>query len=493
MDIIIMKHSRSILAAVVLTACISLPSVPAASGKAKLNKGGNGQDKGYSTLYAGLPVQMAQVSAPVIKDYRISVADFGGTGDGISLNTEAFEKAMTSLAEKGGGHLDVPAGIWLTGPIKFRSGIDLHLELGAIILLTPDKSAFTNPKSSSRMLSGISAEKCSNISITGEGIIDGNGKYWRYVKKQKVSDTEWKQFNDMGGIQHNDGSQWFPFNLKHFDNITDSPEKEEALRAHLININRCSNVLIQGVTVQNSPRFHIVPTRCSNVIIDGVTVRCPWNAQNGDGIDIGNSERVLVTGCTVDVGDDGICMKGGSGQKGLESGPCKDILICGNTVFHAHGGFVVGSDVSGGMDNIVVRNCTFSGTDTGIRFKSAIGRGGRCNNLFISDIVMTDIKDEAVVFSCTYEDVTYNAPKGVETEAQGQVPFAPDFAGIHISGVTCRECGTAVRAKGIDGLGCIHDVSISDCIFFYTKAGIDIDKATADVSLNNVRLVTFDR
>lgn len=442
----------------------------------------------YSALYKDLPIALEQPAAPNIAALNISVTDYGAVGDGVSLCTEAFDKAIKDLSGRGGGHLNVPSGIWLTGPIKLRSGIDLHLETGAIILFTPDKRAYFDSEVKGRAKPCISAEKCSDVSITGGGIIDGNGKYWRYAKREKLSDAEWKELKALGGTVTPDGKLWFPSGLKHFEDMTDSPEKEEAIRQHMIIFKRCSRVLISGVTVQNSPKFHINPSQCTDVILDGVSVKCPWNAQNGDGIDIGNSLRVLVTGCRVDVGDDGICMKGGSGESGIKAGPCSDILICRNIVFRAHGGFVMGSDISGGMRRIVVRDCSFSGTDIGLRFKSAPGRGGSCGDIWIQDITMNDIRDAAISLSCDYSDITYKA--GAKAEG---LDFAPDFAGMHISGIVCRECPVGIYAKGIPGLDCIHDISISASKFFYTVKATDIDSGTANITLSETTFSTYEQ
>ncbi|MCD8210552.1 MAG: glycosyl hydrolase family 28 protein, partial [Prevotella sp.] len=163
-----------------------------------------------------------------------------------------------------------------------------------------------------------------------------------------------------------------------------------------------------------------------------------------------------------------------------------------NTVYHAHGGFVIGSEFCGGMYNIIVKENTFSGTDTGLRFKSGIGRGGKTKNIFISDIFMTDIKDEAIVFQCTYVDNRYNG-KNMDKQAgpPQDAEFVPEFSDIHISNVVCRNTKTAIYAHGIEGLNCIHDIDIDNCTFFYTKK--DIDKGnTADVKITNTRFVTFD-
>lgn len=445
----------------------------------------------YEKLYSRLPVELERAQLPVIPENSIELTAFGAVGNGVNDCSEAFRKAIRDLDKQGGGHLVVPEGTWLTGPIKLKSRIDLHLEDGATILFTNDKRAyFKKDAEGQAIIEGraqacISADKCEDISISGKGVIDGNGQWWRYAKRSKLSDEEWAQLLAMGGTVSEKGGLWFPYNLNNgIPNLTNSPEKEEAIRNHLIIIKRSSRVLIQGVTICNSPKFHINPAQCTDVILDGVTVRCPWNAQNGDGIDIGNSQRVLVTGCVVDCGDDGICMKGGSGKKGLEAGPCRDILICGNTVLHAHGGFVIGSDFSGGMEKIVVRDCIFDGSDIGLRFKSMAGRGGKCKDIWISDITMKNIPDAAISFKCDYADVSYKTLASGTGMTEG---FLPDFSDIHISRVICDGCVTGIYASGMKDVDCVHDIHISKSRFICSGSNTDIDEATAKISLRKVR------
>ena len=385
----------------------------------------------YARLYRNLPATLSEPRAPRIPSRRVALTDFGAVGDGVTDNTEAFRRAIAALSKKG-GHLDVPAGIFLTGPIVLESRIDLHLERGAVIMMTPDRAAFWD-KDSTKMVPGISADDCTDISITGEGTIDGNGRWWR---------------------------------------------------AHLIRLTDCERVLVGGVTLQNAPKFHLVPQRCRQVIIDGVTVRCPWNAQNGDGIDLMQSKDVLVTRCTVDVGDDGICLKAGAGQAALEAGPTARVLVCDNTVYHAHGGFVIGSEFSGGMEDIVVVRNLFSGTDTGLRFKSGSGRGGKTSNIFVSDIVMTDISGEAIIFETTYVNVSV----GEAGDHDFSGTFLPDFSGIRIKNVTCREARTAISAHGDPST--IHDNLVEDSVFFYSEKGLDADDPGM-VTLRGVKLQTY--
>ena len=305
----------------------------------------------YSKYYQNLPVQMPQPTLPSIPNNQVNILDFGGNGNGQSLNTEAFCKAISKLNKLGGGHLNVPAGIYLTGLISLKDNIDLHLEKNAIIVFTEDKKAHikvdeTTGKKEERASTAITASKRKNISITGEGTIDGNGEWWRPVKRSKVSEVEWKRFLEMGGTVTEKGDLWYPLHLKSTTDIVSNIDSQEKVRNHMIRFTDCENVLVQGVTLLNSPRFHLIPTRCKNVTIDGITVKCPWNAQNGDAIDISSFKDVLIVNNIVDAGDDGICMKAGAGEAGVKAGPCENINIQDNTVYHAHGGFVIGSEFS---------------------------------------------------------------------------------------------------------------------------------------------------
>lgn len=443
----------------------------------------------YAKHYQNLPVELKQVVEFTIPKYTISIADFGGVGDGATLNTEAFRKAISALTKKGGGRLVVPQGVWLTGPIALKDNINLHIERNAIVLFSPDKSLFLDAEGkSSRCEPGIKASKRKNIAITGEGIIDGNGAQWRPVKRSKVSDVEWKRFAAIGGVERQNGSLWYPWNVKAgYKNIGETPEAQEKRRQDLVRLTDCENILIKGVTFQNSPRFHVHPCNSRNIIIDGITVRCPWNAQNGDAIDLSDCQQALIVNSTVDAGDDGICMKSGKAKPTALVNGCEDILIEDNTVFHAHGGFVIGSEDITGMKRIVVRRCRFSGTDTGLRFKSGIGRGGKTEDIYISDIVMNDITDEAIIFQCDYVDRPAGSEGKTANKAGGE--FVPEFTDIHISNVVCRGAKTAIKAKGIEGLDCIHDINISNSTIVYTSNGKEIDENTAKVNLVNVNIV----
>jgi polygalacturonase len=157
----------------------------------------------------------------------------------------------------------VPAGIWLTGLISLKDNIDLHLERNALIVMSPDKRDLiktTDGKLEAKASPAITASKRKNVSITGQGIIDGNGEYWRPVKRSKMSDAEWNQYLSRGGTVSEKGDLWYPFNLKHYPNVGEPARKQERMRAHLVRFTDCENVLVQGVTLRNSPNFHLVPS-----------------------------------------------------------------------------------------------------------------------------------------------------------------------------------------------------------------------------------------
>lgn len=442
----------------------------------------------YDKYYQGLPTKVARVTAVSIPANEVRLTDFGAVGDGVTLNTTAFSKAISALNKKGGGRLSVPEGVWLTGPIALKDNIELHLDKNAIIYFSPDKRLYVDDSSSKRVLACIRASKRKNIAITGQGIIDGNGAQWRPVKRSKQSDTEWKQYLGMGGQVTEDGSLWYPWQMKNgYPDIADTPKDQEGMRNDLLRLTDCVNVLIEGVTFQNAPRFHVHPVNCRNVIVDGITVRCPWNAQNGDAIDFSDVNVGLIVNSTVDAGDDGICMKSSEAKAGSAATGCEDIVIQDNTVFHAHGGFVLGSNTVSGIRRIVVRHNRFCGTDVGLRFKSSIGRGGRTEQLYISDIVMSDIKDEAVSFQCDYTD----RPAGGAKKPEGAVKedHVPEFQDIHIERVTCLGCATGIRASGIEGMKSVYNIDMADCTIVYHKKDKQIDEKTASLTLQGVKLV----
>ena len=464
----------------------------------------------FAHLYDELPFRMEQIHRPVIPDHEVLLTDFGAVGDGVILNSDAFRLAVDSLVSVGGGHLIVPEGIWLTGPITLKDNIDLHVTPDAVILFSSDRDLYPIVETvfegldTRRCLSPVNATGARNISITGGGTIDGNGDDWRQVKKSKMSPSQWKDLLSSGGFTNEKGDIWYPdstslkgslvsdaFNVPQ-GMVTDEDWEsvKTYLRPVMIGLRECENVLLEDVLFQNSPCWNIHPLMCRNVIINSITVRNPWYSQNGDGIDIDSCEDVLVLNSTFDVGDDAICIKSGKDEDGrLRARPCRNIIVDNCTVFHGHGGFVVGSEMSGGVDNIVVSDCRFLGTDVGLRFKSCRGRGGVVSNIYIKDITMMNIPAEPLLF-----DLHYGGKSALEAAADGDgAAFdiepepvdetTPEFRDIHVSNVVCSGAARAMYFNGIPEKN-ISNIVVEDCLIVSDK-GADL-RYSDGVVLKNV-------
>ncbi len=450
----------------------------------------------YDKYYTDLPCAVEHVQPVVIPDYTVNLTDFGGVGDGVTDNTEAFAKALKHIKKQGGGHLVVPDGIWFTGPIKLVSNLDLHLADNATILFSPNKELYVQEKDSLRDGSKkcyalVRGSRIENVSITGRGTIDGQGIYWRPVKQKKVSEEQWNEFLAMGGVQKPDGNSkksfiWYPFHLNKDINVPDiaaDPIAQEKMRPHLVNITDSKNILLQDVHLLNSPKFHFVPTRVQNLIVDRVNIRCPHWAQNGDAMDPGNIQVALIVNCNIACGDDGICMKGGVGQKGVDAGPQRDFLIRYDTVYHAHGGFVIGSEFCGGMQRLVVKDCYFDGTDIGCRFKSAPGRGGWCEDIYCEDIIMKNMLQSAILISSGYAD----RGAGVSaTDSDDKNAFFPDWSNMTFRRITCVGSKQAVDIQGLKGKP-VHNLLFDNVTIIGNRGGIKMEYAE-DINFVNCQI-----
>ncbi|MGM9748835.1 MAG: glycoside hydrolase family 28 protein [Candidatus Cryptobacteroides sp.] len=465
----------------------------------------------FDRLYDDLPFQMDKIARPSIPDNRVSIGDFGGVGDGVTLNTEAFANAVEALESMGGGHLDVPKGIWLTGPITLKDNIDLHICENSVLLFSDDRSLYPIIETvfegldTKRCLPPVNADGAKNISITGGGTIDGNGDSWRQVKRSKVSPSQWKSILASGGFTNEKGDVWYPDSTSFRGSVVSdafnvpqglqTDEEWEAVKTYLrpvlIGLKNCENVLLEDCLFQNSPCWNIHPLMCKNVIINNIKVRNPWYSQNGDGLDIDSCENVILVNSSFDVGDDAICIKSGKDEDGRRRArPCRNLIVDNCIVFHGHGGFVVGSEMSGGVENIVVSNCRFLGTDVGLRFKSCRGRGGVVRNIYINDIVMTNIPTEPLLF-----DLHYGGKSALEAAEDGKSAFdieevpadetTPEFRDIYISGICCSGAARAMYFNGIPEKN-IANIVVSDSEITSVK-GADL-RYSNGVVLENVKV-----
>jgi hypothetical protein len=445
-----------------------------------------GGEYAYEYLYEGLPFEMPRVQAPVFPEREASIVQYGGVGDGLKLNTQAFADAMTDLSGKGGGRLVVPSGVWYTGPIVLQSNIDLHLEKGALILFTSDVNAYPIIETS---YEGIAAQRCQsplsgrnleNIAVTGEGSFNGSGEAWRPLKRDKVPERYWKQVTSKGGVLKT-ADIWWPF------------EEAGYVRPVMVSLIECKNVLLQGVLFENSANWDIHPLMCENLIVDGIFARNPAYAQNGDGIDIESCKNVLVVNSTFDVGDDAICLKSGKDVEGRQRGRATENVIVDNCkVFKGHGGFVVGSEMSGGVRNVSVTNCQFLGTDVGLRFKSRRGRGGIVENIYADRINMFDIITDSFLFDLYYggKSASEVLEDGDETPAEETIPAVteetPEFRNIYVTNLVSRNARRALFFNGLPEMN-ISNIHLENA-YITAELGAELSESR-DIVLDNLTVI----
>ena len=366
---------------------------------------------------------------PVKHDSVFNVCSRGAQADGQTLDTRAIQSAIDACAEWGGGTVYFPAGKYVTGSLLLRNNITLHLDAGAVIL------GSENPKDYSIVDSRwegmhqdtyaplIGGNNLQNIAVVGRGTIDGRGEIWWKAKKEKT--------------------------LAH-------------PRPRLISFSDCSNVLIEGVTAINSPSWTINPVHCQNVNIHAITIINPADSPNTDGINPDSCRLVHISDCYVSVGDDCITIKSGTEHERPDRyAPCRDITITNCTLERGHGGVVIGSEMSGGVKNVVISNCVFIGTDRGIRIKSRRGRGGTIEDIRVSNLIMDGVL-------CPFTmNLYYHIGERGNVNVSDKNPRSvndgtPRLRRIHFSHITAREVKHA--AGFLYGLAemPLEDISLTD-------------------------------
>lgn len=407
-------------------------------------------------------LESIQVKVPTFVDNKVNIRDFGAVSDGKTLNTEAINAAVEACAAAGGGQVIIPKGLWLTGPIILKSGINLHVEAGAVVLFTPNYEQYPLRKVSLNgvehvmVTSPIYGEDLENIAITGSGVFDGSGHCWRPVKRFKMTDKQWRELTASGGVVDSDGEIWWP-NVEAMEGaeklrqlmakkapLTEYDAVRVYLRPRLMNLINCRVVLIDGPTFQNSPMWNLHPILCEDITLRNITVRNPWYSQNGDGLDLESCRNAVVENSVFDVGDDAICLKSGKDEIGRKIGvPTENVVIRDCRVYHGHGGFVIGSEMSGGVRNIWVTGCQFIGTDVGLRFKSTRGRGGVVENVWIDSIDMVNIDGPAILFDMYYE------VKPDEKKVMPVTEETPKFRNVSMKNVICRGADIGIFVRGL--------------------------------------------
>lgn len=404
---------------------------------------------------------------PKIPALAVNVLDYGAAEGGLELCTAALQAAIDDCAARGGGRVVVPAGLWRTGPLSLRSRIELHLAHGALMQFDPRFERYPlvpshfEGRQGWRCQAPLDGAELTDVAVTGGGIFDGGGDGWRPVKRFKMTEPQWKQLTESGGVVDEAAGMWWPnaeaqggaaycreLRERGAENVEDYLPARTYLRPNLLSLRHCRRVLLDGPTFQNSPAWCLHPLGCEDVTIRRVQVRNPWYSQNGDGLDLESCTRALIEHSLFDVGDDAICLKSGKDEEGRRAKlPCRFVTIRHCTVYHGHGGVVIGSEMSGGVHAVRVSDCLFSGTDIGLRFKSVRGRGGVVEDIRVERIVMRDIRHEAISFHLFYAGV--EGSEGSDDEWYPVTEETPIFRDIVIRDVTCGGAATALLVNGL--------------------------------------------
>ncbi len=379
-----------------------------------------------------------QINRPRFPKREFNVRDFGAKGDGITDDSAAIQAAINKCAEAGGGKVVIRKGVFLTGPLRLLSNINLHIARNTTLSFLTDPKRYLPPvltRWEGVETMGYSpliyAYEQQNIAVTGGGILNGNAdrKTW----------WPWK-----GGEKW--GVEGIPSQAMARDRLFAAAEQNvpvqyrnfghgSYLRPPFIQPYRCRDVLIEGITITNSPMWLIHPVLCESVTVSGVT--CASMGPNSDGCNPESCRNVLIENCHFDTGDDCIAIKSGRNADGRRIGvPSENIVISGCKMRAGHGGVVIGSEISGGARNIFVENCEMNSPDLerGIRIKTNSLRGGLIENLYVRDLDIGTVRD-AIVINFYYEEGDAGS-------------FDPVVRNIVIDGLRCKRAARVFELRG---------------------------------------------
>ena len=392
--------------------------------------------------------------APQIPNRQFDLADFGAHGDGKTLATQAFAQAISHCHQAGGGRIIVKAGDYLTGPIHLLSNVELHLQKGAHVRFVTDPKAYL-PEVFTRWegmeLMGYSpliyAYRQKNIAITGEGVLDGqaNRTTWWPWKGGKSWAVE--------GYPTQDAARA----LLQKDMEANTPVAKRVyaegayFRPPFVQPYECENVLIEGVTITNSPFWLVNPVLCTNVTVRGLHLESL--GPNSDGCDPESCKNVVIENCFFNTGDDCIAIKSGRNQDGRRiNRPSENILIANCKMQNGHGGVVIGSEMSGGVRNVFVEDCSMSSPELerGLRIKTNSVRGGLVENFYVRRVQIGHVQT-AIVIDFDYE----------EGDA-GQ--FTPTVRNIDVRELECEQALQVFQVRGYQRSP-IANVHLENCNF----------------------------
>lgn len=404
------------------------------------------------------------IKAPEFANRTFVITKYGAsTKANAAKNQKAINKAIIACNKAGGGRVIVPAGKWNTGAITLKSNVNLVVEKNAELIFAFDRNLYPLVYTRWEGLDLMNyqpcvyAIDCKNIALTGKGIVNGNGsnERWWYMKGNK-SHGYHKGVDEWQGTAKTGTRAEL---LKMCDNNVPAEQrifgKGKGLRPQLVNFVRCENVLIEGVELLNSPFWVMHPLFCKNVTVKNVTV---FNeGPNGDGCDPESCENVLIEGCTFHTGDDCIALKSGRNGDGLRMNkPCKNIIIRNCKMADGHGGVVIGSEISGGCDNVFAENCVMDSPnlDRVLRIKTNTCRGGINQNIFMRNITVGQCNEAVLKINLVYE------PN--EIAERGHIPTVRN---VYMENVTCQKSKHAAVIDGLEDSSQIYNINIDNCTF----------------------------
>ncbi|MEO8560933.1 MAG: glycoside hydrolase family 28 protein [bacterium] len=406
--------------------------------------------------WARVPSILARIKPPTFKARDFPIARYGAKGDGTTDCTDAFRRAISACHAAGGGRVVVKDGTYITGPIHLKSRVSLHVAEGATIAFLTDPSAYL-PQVLSRFegmeLMGLSpliyALDAVDVAVTGAGTLDGrasNENWWAWKGSARPGEAP--------GTFHQQ-----PARSRLMKMVEDGvPVAQrvfavnDALRPPFIQTYRCRNVLIEGVTIRNSPMWEINPVLCTNVTVRGVTIDS--HGPNNDGCDPESCRDVLIERCIFDTGDDCIAIKSGRNADGRRIGvPSENIVIRDCEMRDGHGGVTIGSEISGGVRHIYAERCKMDSPnlDRALRLKSNAMRGGTLEHIYMRDVTVGQVADAVLHVDFLYEEGANGA-------------FPPVVRDVEMLRVTSGKSNFALYLRGFEK-GTIDDIRLVDCTF----------------------------
>lgn len=410
------------------------------------------------------------------------ITDFGAKPDTPDEPChEAINRAIVACSLNGGGTVLVPKGTFHTGPLTLKSNVNLHVEEGAELKFSTDQSLyFPGVLTRWEGLDCYNARPLiyaygeTNIAITGKGVIDGQGSMETWWPMCGAARYGWKE----GMVaQRNGGRERL---LMYGETSTPIYKRvmkpEDGMRPQLINLYSCQTVLIEDVTLLNSPFWVIHPLMCESLIVRGVKVfnRGP----NGDGCDPESCKNVLIEGCTFDTGDDCIAIKSGRNADGRKWNiPSENIIVRNCFMKNGHGGVVIGSEISGGYRNLYVENCRMDSPDLDrvIRIKTSTCRGGIIENVFVRNVTVGQCREAVLRINLQYEN-----------REKCDRSFPPIVRNVHLKNVTCEKSKLGVLIIGLDDDEHVYNVSVEDCRFNNVDKGGNEIKGAKEVTFKNL-------